>query len=179
MMTLGPHLGLVGQVDRVVLHSYPVPGQVEEAGMEEEEEWVEAWASWEAQEDQAVASLDGGHLSARHPMLDHTISLALQECLALEVAVEVVVGEEEEVVDSPLEAHHNSICPPTSVHPCTQGLDSTQCCLQEAWEVLGEGDHPTLDLACLHSSSMDKADTPSTALHYLVVEAPEGPHMAP
>lgn len=91
-----------------------------------------------------------------------------------------VVGEEaEEEVDSPLVAPLSSICHQTSVHPCTPGQDSIPCCLQAVWEVPEEVGHPTLGLACLHSSSMDRVDTHSTAHHYLVVEAPEGPHMAP
>lgn len=90
-----------------------------------------------------------------------------------------VAGEEEEVVDSPLVALLSSICHQISVHPCTPGQVSIPCCLQGPWEVLEEGGHPTLVLACLHSSSMDRVDTHSTAHRYLVVEAPEGPHMAP
>ncbi len=90
-----------------------------------------------------------------------------------------VVGEEEEEVDSPLVALLSSICLQTSVHPCTPGQDSIPCCLQGLWEVPEEVDHPTLGLAYLHSSSTDRVDTHSTAHHYLVVEAPEDPHMAP
>ena len=89
----------------------------------------------------------------------------------------LAVGEEE-VVDSPLVALLNSICHQTSVHLCTLGQDSIQCCLQGVWEVLQEGGHPILGLACLHSSSMDRVDTHSTAHHYLVEGAPEDPHMA-
>lgn len=89
------------------------------------------------------------------------------------------VGEEEGVVDSPLVALLSSTCHQTSVHPCTQGQDSIPCCLRELWEVPEEGGHPTLGLACLHSSSMDRVDTHLTAHHYLVVEAPGGPHTAP
>lgn len=74
MMTLGPHPDLVGQVDQVVLRSFPAPAQAEQVGMEVEAEWAVAWASWEAQEDQAVASLDGGHRLALHPTLDLTTS---------------------------------------------------------------------------------------------------------
>lgn len=88
------------------------------------------------------------------------------------------VGEEEAVVDSPLAALLSSICHQTSVHPCTLGQDSIPCYLQGLWEVLEEGGRPTLGLACLHSSSTDRVDTHSTAHHYLVAEAPEGPHMA-
>lgn len=73
-MTLGPHPDLVGQVDQVVLRFFLAQAQVEEVGMEVEADWAEAWASWEAQEDQAVASLDGGHHSALHPTLDLTTS---------------------------------------------------------------------------------------------------------
>lgn len=87
--------------------------------------------------------------------------------------------EEEEVEDSPLVALLSSIYHQTSVHPCTPGQHSTPCCLLEVWEVPEEGGHPTLDLVCLHSSSTDRVDTHSTVPHYLVVEAPEGPHMGP
>lgn len=177
-MTLGPHLDLVVPGDQVVRHFCPVQGQVEEVGMEVEAEWVEAWASWEDLEDQEVASLDGGHHLALHPMLDLTTSWALEECPALEV--EVAVGEEAEVVDSPLEALHSSICPQTSVHPCTLDQDLIPCCPQAVWEVPGEGDHLTHGLACLHSSnSMDRVDIHSTAPHYLVVEALGALHMVP
>lgn len=69
-MILDPHPDLAGQVDQVVLHFFPAQAQVEEVGTEVEAEWAEAWASWEAQVDQAVASLDGGHRSALHPTLD-------------------------------------------------------------------------------------------------------------
>lgn len=74
MMTLDPHPDLVGQVDQVLLHFFPVQAQAEEVGMEVEAEWPEAWASWEAQEDQAAASRGGGHHSALHPTLDLTTS---------------------------------------------------------------------------------------------------------
>lgn len=89
------------------------------------------------------------------------------------------VGEEEGVVDSPLVALLSSTCHQTSVHPCTQGQDSIPCCLRGLWEVPEEGGHPTLGLACLHSSSTDRVDTHLIAHHYLVVEAPGGPHTAP
>ena len=92
---------------------------------------------------------------------------------------EAVVEEEVEVVASPLVAPHSSICHQTSVPPCTRGPALTPCCLQGVWEDLVEEGHPTLGLACLHSSSMDRADTRSTAHLYPVAEAPEGPHMAP
>lgn len=88
------------------------------------------------------------------------------------------VGEEEAVVDSRLVALLSSICHQTSVHPCTPGQDSIPCCLQGLWEVPEEEGRPTLGLACLHSSSTDRVDIHSTAHHCLVVEAPEGPHMA-
>lgn len=71
MMTLGLHPDLVGQVDQVVLHFFPAQVQAEEVGMEAEAEWAVAWASWEAQE---AGSLDGGHRSVLHPMLDLTTS---------------------------------------------------------------------------------------------------------
>lgn len=70
-MTLGPHLVLVGQV---VLHFFQVQVQVEEVGMEEAAEWAEAWASWEARQDQAAASLGGDHRSAPQLTLDLTTS---------------------------------------------------------------------------------------------------------
>lgn len=87
-------------------------------------------------------------------------------------------GEEEEAVDSPLVAPLSSICRQISVLLCTLVQDSIPCCLLGVWEVQEEGGHPILGLACLHSSSTDRVDTHSTAHHYLVVEAPEGPHMA-
>lgn len=90
-----------------------------------------------------------------------------------------VVGEEEEVVDSPLVALLSSICLQTLAHLCTPDQVSIQCCLPGVWEVPEEGGHPTLGLACLHSSSMDRVDTHSTAHHCLEVEVPEDPHMAP
>lgn len=74
MMTSGLHPDLVGQVDQVVLHFFPAQEQAEEVGMEVEAEWAEAWVSWEAQEDQAVVNLDGGHRLALHPTLDLTTS---------------------------------------------------------------------------------------------------------
>lgn len=74
MMTLGPHLVLVGQGDQVVLHFSPAQVQAEEVGMEVEAEWVEPWDSWVARQDQAVASLDAGRLSAPHPTLRLTTS---------------------------------------------------------------------------------------------------------
>lgn len=93
---------------------------------------------------------------------------------------EAVEEEEEEVVvDSPLVAPLSSTCHQTSVHLCTPDQVSIQCCLREVWEVLEEEGHLTLGLACLHNSSMDRVDIHSTAHHYLVVEVPEGPHMAP
>lgn len=125
----------------------------------------------------AAANLDGGYRSDLHPTLVLTTSLALEECLALEVAA-VGVGVEEGV-GSPLVALLSSTCPQTLAHPCTPGQDSIPCCLQGLWEVLGEGGHPTLGLACLHSSNTDRVDTHSTAHHYLVAEVPEGPRMAP
>lgn len=128
-MTLGPHLDPAGQVDQVELHFFQVQVQVEEVGMEEAAEW--AWASWEAREDQAAASLYGGHHLALQVMPDLIISSALEECLALEGAVGVAV--EEEVVDSPLVALLSSKWYQTSVHPCSPGQDSTPCCLQEVW----------------------------------------------
>lgn len=93
----------------------------------------------------------------------------------MEVVVGVAVaGEAEEVVDSLLVALLSSTCHQASVHPCIPDQDSTPCCLQGVWEVLEEGDHPTLGLAYLHSSSMDRVGTHSTVLRYLVVEAQEG-----
>lgn len=97
---------------------------------------------------------------------------------------EAVGGEEEEEVaavalDSPLGALLSSIYHQTSVPLCTPDQVSIQCCLQGVWEVLEEGGHPTLGSVCLHSSSMDRVDTPSTAHHYLLVEVPEAPHMVP
>lgn len=175
-MTLGPHLDPVGQVDQVVRPFFQARVQVEEVGMEVEAEWEEAWASWEGQ---VVASLEEDHRSALHPMLDLTTSWVLEECLALEVAVVEAVEEEEEEVDFPQVVLVNSICHQTSVHQCTLGQVSTPCCHQEVWEVLEEEGHPTLDLVCLHSSSMDRVDTRSIAHHYLEVEAQEGPRMAP
>lgn len=74
MMTLGPHQDPVVQVGRVAPHFFPAQAQVEEVGTEVEAEWAEAWALWGAQVDQAVASLEGGHHSALHPMLDLTTS---------------------------------------------------------------------------------------------------------
>ena len=87
-------------------------------------------------------------------------------------------GEEE--VDSPPVALLSSICHQTSVHQCILGQDSIPCYLQGLWEVPEEVGLLTLGLACLpSSSSTDRVDTHSTAHRYLVVEAPEGPHMAP
>lgn len=88
-------------------------------------------------------------------------------------------AEEEAAVDSRLVALLSSICHQVSVHPCTRGQASIPCCLRGLWEAPEEAGHPTLDLACLHSSSMDRADTHSTAHRYLVAEAPGDPHMAP
>lgn len=82
------------------------------------------------------------------------------------------------VVDSPPVALRSSICLQTSVHLCTPDQVSIQCCHQGLWVALEEGGLPTLGSACPHSSSMDRADTRSTAHHYLVVEALEGPRMA-
>lgn len=73
-MTSGPHPDPVGQVVQVVLHFFPAQAQVEEVGMAVEAEWAEAWVSWEAREDQVVASLDGGHRLALQPTLDLTTS---------------------------------------------------------------------------------------------------------
>lgn len=73
-MTLGPHPDPVEQADLVALHFFPVQAQVEEVGMEAEAEWAEAWASWEAQEDRAAASLGGGRRSVPRPTLDLTTS---------------------------------------------------------------------------------------------------------
>lgn len=73
-MTSGPHPDLVEQVDQVVLHFFPAQVQAEEVGMEVEAEWAEAWASWEAREDQAEASLDEGHHSVLRRTLDLTTS---------------------------------------------------------------------------------------------------------
>lgn len=94
------------------------------------------------------------------------------------MGVAVVEAVQVVVVDSPPVALHSSICPQTSVHLCTPDQVSIQCCHQGLWVALEEGGLPTLGSACLHSSSMHRADTHSTAHHYLVVEAPEGPHMA-
>lgn len=69
-MTLGPHPDPVGQVDQVLLLFFPAQA----VGMEVEAGWAEAWASWEAREDQAAASQDGGHRSVRRPTLDLTTS---------------------------------------------------------------------------------------------------------
>lgn len=88
------------------------------------------------------------------------------------------VAEEQVVADFPLEAPLSSICPQTSAHPCTLDLDLTRCCHQGLWGVPEEAD-PTLDLACLLSSSMDRGVTPSTALRYLVVEVQGVPHLSP
>ncbi|KAK5854894.1 hypothetical protein PBY51_005046 [Eleginops maclovinus] len=85
----------------------------------------------------------------------------------------------EEVVDSPPVALLSSICHQTLVHRCTLGQDSIPCYLQGLWEVPEEVGLPTLGLACLPSSNTDRVDTHSIAHRYLVVEAPEGPHMAP
>lgn len=173
------HPDLAGQVDQVALRFFPAQAQAEEVGMEAAvAELPEAWASWEAPEGQAAASPDGGHRSALRPTLDLTTSLALEECLASEVVVGEAAAEEAEAVDSPLVALLSSICHQTSALPCTRGQVSIPCCLQGAWEALEEGGHPTLGLACLHSSSTDRVDTRSTAHPCLVAEALEGPLMA-
>lgn len=72
MMTLGLHLDLVGQADLVVLHFSQAPEQEVAAAMEVQAEWVAAWASWEAPEDQVAASLDGGLRLAHRQMPDLT-----------------------------------------------------------------------------------------------------------
>lgn len=97
------------------------------------------------------------------------------------VGVEVVGGEVEEEVEVvfPLVVPPSSICHQTLVHPCIRGQDSIPCCPQEVWEVLEEGGHPTLDLACLHNNNMDKEDTPLIAPHYPEVEGPGVPLMVP
>lgn len=88
------------------------------------------------------------------------------------------VAEEGVVVDFLLVAHLSSTCLQISAHPCTPGQVSIPCCLQELWEV-PEEEGLTLGLECRHNSSMDRVATHSTAHRYLVVEAPEGLHMAP
>lgn len=102
----------------------------------------------------------------------------MEECLALEVGVGEAVAEEGVVVDFLLVAHLSSTCLQISAHPCTPGQVSIPCCLQELWEV-PEEEGLTLGLECRHNSSMDRVATHSTAHRYLVVEAPEGLHMAP
>lgn len=73
-MTLGPRPDLQGHLDQAVLRFFPAQVQAVEAGMEVEAEWARAWASWEDREDQAAASLDGGHRSALHLTQDLTTS---------------------------------------------------------------------------------------------------------
>lgn len=173
------HPDLAGQVDQPALRFFPAQAQAEEVGMEAAAvELPEAWASWEAPEDQAAASPGGGHRSALQPTLDLTTSLALEGCLASEVVAGEAAGEEAEAADSPLVALLSSICHQTSAPPCTRGQVSIPCCLQGVWEVPEEGGHPTLGSACLRSSSTDRVDTRSTAHPCLVAEALGGPHMA-
>jgi len=134
---------------------------------------VQALTSWEDQEDREVVSPGAGHPMALHLMLDPTTSWALEECLDLEPVVVVAVGEVEEDF-LPL-APLSLICHPILVPQCILGQDSMPCYLLGVWEVLEEGGHPTLGLACLHSHSTDRVGTLSTAHHYLEVEAHEGP----
>lgn len=73
-MTSGPHPDPVEPLDQAVLHFFPAQAQAEEVGMEVGAEWAQAWASWEAREDQVAANLDGGRRLDLHPTLDLTTS---------------------------------------------------------------------------------------------------------
>ena len=142
-MTLALHQDQEGGVVQEEVRSFPAQGQVVEVGMEVEGEWVGAWASWEALEDQEAGSPDADlPLAHRHPTLDPTTSWALEVCLALvDQGVEEVGAEE----GSPQGVRHSSTCPPTSVRPCTLDQGSTPCSPLEAWGglVLEELDHHT------------------------------------
>lgn len=175
-MTLDLLLELSGQAVPAVHPFFPVQVPVGEVGTEAQAGWVEPWVSWEAREDQEVASLDEDHLLAHPPTLDLTTSWVLGGCQALEVVVEEGAAVEE--VDFPLGALHSSTCLRTLVHPCIQDQGSIPCFPLEVWEVPEEVGLHTPDLVCLRSS-MAREDTPSTVRHYLVLEVPGGLLMAP
>lgn len=69
---LGPHPDRAALADRV--RFFRMQGRAALVGMGAEAEWAAAWASWEAQGGQAVASPEGGHHLDRRLTLDLTTS---------------------------------------------------------------------------------------------------------